>query len=150
MRRVFVFALLLLSGLVQQAWADDLLMVRSRQSFPEAMLTLQQSIIDHDYQVSRVQRVDIGLTAMGYETDKYRVVFMGRLDELQALSSRHPELIPYLPMKIAIFAEEGQTMLVTTNPIVMAAIYPDPELAEVFERWSKDLKAILQDVRDAE
>ena len=45
--------------------ANDLLMVRSQQSFPEAMLTLQTSIKDHGYQIVRVQRIDIGLTGMG-------------------------------------------------------------------------------------
>ncbi len=56
--------------------ASDLLMVRSQQGFPEAMLTLQTSIREHGYAISRVQRIDIGLTGMGYKTDKYRIVFV--------------------------------------------------------------------------
>ena len=54
--------------------AEEILMARSLQPFPETMLALQDSIRDHGYTLSRVQRVDIGLTGMGYKTDKYRIV----------------------------------------------------------------------------
>ena len=60
--------------------ATDLIMARSHEKFPEAMLTLQESIAAHGYTVSRVQRIDIGLTGMGYKTDKYRIVFAGKID----------------------------------------------------------------------
>jgi len=66
-----IISLILLSSAIS-AYGDDLLMVRSQQAFPEAMLTLQTSIIDHGYIVTRVQRVDIGLNSKGYKTDKYR------------------------------------------------------------------------------
>ncbi len=93
----------------QTAFCEDLLMVRSKQAFPEAMLSLQQSLNEHGYTLARVQRVDIGLQAMGYKTDKYRVVFFGKAEEIRHLSDKHPELIPYLPPKISIFAENKQT-----------------------------------------
>ena len=130
--------------------AEELLMVRSSQSFPEAMLTLQQTLTDYDYTVSRVQRVDVGLTAMGYETDKYRVVFFGKLDEIQALSESHPEMIPYLQPKIAIFAEGDQTLLVTSNPGNYKRMFPDSALATQFDRWESDLRAIFEEIRRAE
>jgi len=50
--------------------AEDIVMARSTLAFPEAMLALQESIREHGYTLSRVQRVDIGLTGMGYKTDK--------------------------------------------------------------------------------
>ncbi len=75
-------------------FANDLLMVRTRQGFPEAMLTLQTSIKEHGYAISRVQRIDIGLTGMGYKTDKYRVVFVGKPDEFLTVD-RYTDIIKY-------------------------------------------------------
>ncbi len=141
---------LLLALAWQTAFCEDLLMVRSKQAFPEAMLSLQQSLNEHGYTLARVQRVDIGLQAMGYKTDKYRVVFFGKAEEIRHLSDKHPELIPYLPPKISIFAENKQTVLVTANPSSLKALYPDPELAVQFDRWERDFRAILEDVRLAE
>ena len=132
------------------AAAEDLLMVRSRQAFPEAMITLQNSVRDHGYELSRVQRVDLGLTQFGYQTDKYRVVFFGKKDEIERIVERHPEMIPYLPLKVAIFAEEQETLVVGSNPVRFTQFFPSPDLAVAFQRWESDLRSILDDVRNAE
>jgi len=126
--------------------AEEILMARSLQPFPEAMLALQESIRDHGYTVSRVQRVDIGLTGMGYKTDKYRIVFLGKIDEVREIASKAPRMIPYLPLKISIFAEDGQTILIASNPRLYAAIAGDAVDPAVFERWESDLRSILHDV----
>lgn len=138
---------LLLTGLAGGAAAEDMLMVRSRASFEETMLTLQQAISDQGYVLSRVQRVDIGLTEFGYQTDKYRVVFFGKPDETRKLSANYPELIPYLPLQIAIFAEGDETLLATASPLDLSNAYAKPEFAALFARWEQDLRAILEQVR---
>ena len=81
-----LLSLLLLATVSLPLLAEEMLMARSRQSFPETMLTLQEAIVEQGYTLSRVQRVDIGLTASGFTTDKYRVVFLGKADEVHALS----------------------------------------------------------------
>ena len=74
-------------------------MVRSQLSFPEAMSVLQETIQKHGQVVSRVQRVDIGLTTFGYQTDKYRIVFYGELDDIREVANQYPELMSYLPIE---------------------------------------------------
>lgn len=111
------------------------------------MSTLQAAIAARGYKVAKVQRVDVGLEAKGYKTDRYRVVFFGRPGEVEKLAAEHPELIPYLPLNVAIFAEEGQTLLTTARPTVLKEFFPQPELAPLFERWEKDLGEIFDEVR---
>ncbi|MEJ2060922.1 MAG: DUF302 domain-containing protein [Gammaproteobacteria bacterium] len=147
-RTIWLWGLLVLTA--SSACAEDLLMVRSQLPFPEAMATLQESIDAHGYKVARVQRVDIGLKGQGFKTDKYRVVFFGKPKEIDTLAKEYPKLIPYLPPKIAIFAENGQTILVTSNPALFKRFYPDPKLAAHFDRWARDFRAILDDVRKAQ
>ena len=143
-----LMALALLIGL--PATAQELFMARSTQSFPEAMLTLQQALRDQGYQISRVQRVDIGLTQSGYKTDKYRVVFYGRKEEVASVIDAHPELAAFLPLKIAIFAEAGDTLLVANNPRNFDALFSHPDLAKLTQRWADDLRVVLDKVRIAE
>ncbi len=130
--------------------AEEILMARSLQPFPEAMLALQDSIRDHGYTLSRVQRVDIGLTGMGYKTDKYRIVFLGKIDEVREIAVKAPQMIPYLPLKISIFAEDGQTILITSNPRLYAVIAGDAVDTAIFERWERDLYSIFHDVSMSE
>ena len=143
---LFVF-LLALSVSVD---ASDLIMVRSQQKFPEAMLTLQTSVSEHGYKISRVQRIDIGLTGMGYKTDKYRVVFVGKTDEFQYLINKYPTLAAYMPPKVSIFAEGEYTMLVTANPAIFASMVSDEKDKILFRRWESDIYSVFSDVRNAE
>jgi uncharacterized protein (DUF302 family) len=146
--KALLFASLLLVCSV--AGATDLYMARTRLSFPEAMATLQQTITDRGYTVSRVQRVDIGLTASGFQTDKYRVVFFGKLDEVRDVIQQYPELIPYLPLKIAIFAENDETLLLASSFEHLRPFYKSPELRSRFDHWEADIRRILEDVRNAD
>lgn len=141
---------LLLCLLSLPSTAEDMLMVRSHAAFEESMLMLQEAISKQGYVLSRVQRVDIGLTGSGYKTDKYRVVFFGKPEEVRELSTRYPGLIPYLPLQIAIFAEADETLLVAANPMRLSTAYDDPELDKRFARWEQDLQGILDRVRAGE
>lgn len=146
MKRLILIGLFVCSWLAAPVYAEDLLMHRSKQTFPEAMLALQGSIGEHGYTVSRVQRVDIGLTKSGYKTDKYRIVFFGKLSEVNAIKFAEPELIPYLPLKIAIFAEGQETMLVAANPVQYASFVRNKNIADILRRWENDLRSIFNDV----
>jgi uncharacterized protein (DUF302 family) len=146
---------LLLFALLAFPWpallhADGLVMVRTSLKFPEAMLALQGSISEHGYTVSRVQRVDVGLTGMGYQTDMYRIVFAGKYEEIREICDKVPELVAYMPPKISIFAEGDQTILVTPHPSLYAGIAGDRLDPVMFHRWASDLESILHDVRTAE
>ena len=145
---VIIFAIMLMQ-LPQQVIAEDMIMTRSVLAFPEAMLALQESIAAHGYTVSRVQRIDIGLTGMGYKTDKYRIVFAAKIDEIRELTDKAPQLTPYLPPKIAIFAEGDQTILVTINPKLYADIAGETISPVFFDRWESDLRSIFYDVNIA-
>lgn len=139
-RRLCLMLLLLIAP---AAGADEMLMVRVEKSFPEAMNALQQAIQDHGYRVTRVQRVDIGLTSSGYKTAEYRVVFFGKRDELLTLPDRHPELLAYLPLKFTIFAEGEHTLVATNNPALFGVFFKEAGLARTFRHWEKDVRSIL-------
>lgn len=144
----FIFTLLLCLSAV--ANAQNIYMVRSDASFPESMALLQETIAQHGYQVSKVQRVDIGLIKSGYKTDKYRVVFFGKPEEIKQIVNDYPELVPYIPLKIAIFAEQENTILVASGFRHLRLFYTDPVLQADFDRWEKDIRSILEKLRSTD
>lgn len=155
MARLVVLIALLVSSLSVVAnpftavFASNLIMARSHENFPEAMLTLQSSIKEHGYTVARVQRIDIGLTGMGFKTDKYRVVFVGKKEEIQYLTKKYPELTPYMPPKVSIFAENQDTVVVTVNPAVYKDMIDDEEDRRIFDRWENDVYSVFKDFSEA-
>lgn len=144
---VFKYVLIFASMAAQ---AQDVLIARSALSFPEAMSALQNSIIEHKYTLSRVQRIDVGLQKAGFKIDLYRVVFFGKQKELKWISDESPSLLAYLPLKIAIFAEGNETLAVAINPIHYSDVNNKQVLNELLVRWSKDMQSILKDFRLAE
>ena len=154
LRNILIFLLLIapVSAMATPLAAmlgSDLIMARSHEKFPEAMLTLQTSVKEHGYTVAHVQRIDIGLTGMGYKTDKYRVVFIGKKDEIQYLTKKYPHLTAYLPAKVSIFAEEADTILVTVNPSVYKEMIDDDQDKLIFDRWENDIYSVFDDFSSA-
>ena len=149
--KTFLKSFLLLCFFISpNLYASDLIMARSSLGFPEAMLALQESLKEHGYKVARVQRIDIGLTGLGYKTDKYRVVFVGKTDEISYLVNKYPQLVPYMPPKAAIFAERGDTVLVTANPQIYSQMINDEKDQYIFDRWESDVYSVFDDYRKAE
>ena len=147
MTRVIISFFLL--SFITASQAQELMMARTNQTFPEAMLKLQETIRNTGYTVSRVQRIDIGLTKSGFATDKYRVVFFGTEKEIALISKKYPHLVPYIPWKIAIFAEQQDTLLVTSNPMQFSdEKYPGAD--KYLSKWKKDIEKILNILRESD
>lgn len=142
----FLLSLFLSTSTIQ---AEGLMMTRTKQTFPEAMLKLQYTIKNLGYKISRVQRIDIGLTKSGYTTDKYRIVFFGKKEEIDFISSKYPHLTPYIPWKIAIFAEQQDTLILTADPMQFSN--KNHSGANKFLlAWKKDLEKIMTIFRSSE
>jgi uncharacterized protein (DUF302 family) len=150
MRPVVIFLMLVFVMPVSYASEQDVLMIRSSLTYPEAMTVLQNAIIDHKYTLSRVQRIDVGLEKAGYKTDRYRIVFFGKQDEIKSITDKYPEMAAFLPLKFVLFAEENDTMLVALNPLHFNQVVTDGSLKSLFKSWAVDIKAIMNEVMVAE
>ena len=139
--------IVLIPAFTLPATAEQLLIIRAPQSYPEAMSTLQTAISARGYKITRVQNIDAGITKTGHIIDYYKVVFYGKPDEVARIAREHPELIPYLPLNIVIFAEDTNTVVATNRPDVLADFFPDPALKPMFMAWEKDLIEIFDEVR---
>ena len=143
-----LFTLLLMLWLPAHAIiTGELIMIRSDKQFPAAMQSLKDSIKQQGYTLSHIQQVDSGLALSGYFSDKYRIVFFGKTQQIKTLTKTHPELIPYLPLKIVIFAEAIETLLITSDPSTFIDLYPDPELRKMFKQWHEDIVNIMKNVQ---
>jgi len=134
--------------LVMPATADDLLMVRMDKQFPEAMALLQSAISSRGYTITRLQQVNENLERREYKSDMYRVVYFGKHEEVRQVTAAHPELIPFLPLSITIFAEGEQAILVSSHPQTLQRFFPAGDLKPVFDRWEKDITEIMDELRE--
>jgi uncharacterized protein (DUF302 family) len=151
-----LFIIVLCSPFLLHAESQKLIMGRSVEAFPETMAALQEEIKNAGYIISMIQRVDIGLTGMGFQTDKYRVVFFAKPEQIKILPKKCPQLTPYLPLAIAIFAEQNDTILTAMSPDFIAPAYTncisDPmiNLSLIFQQWQSDIETIINHISQLE
>ncbi len=151
MRALFhkAFWLLSLVALSAAVHADNMLMSRIPMRAEIVLEYVKTSIEEHGYAVAHVQLCDGGMADFGYTSDTYRVVFFGKVEETRMISARYPELVSYLPLKIAVIAEKDETLLTVLNPEALEPFFADQEIQVQLGRWASDLNSIFDDVRRA-
>ena len=115
-----LLAMLVLSGASAAVSADNMIMGRAALRAEIVLEYVKSSIEEHGYSIAHVQLCDGGMKDFGYTSDVYRVVFFGKIDEVRRISESHPELVSYLPLKIAVIAEKDETLLSVLNPEALA------------------------------
>lgn len=141
--------LVLVLSVPSLAKAEDMLMARVAMPAEVVFAYLETSIEEHGYAIAHIQLCDGGMSDFGFESDFYRVVFFGKIEEARMISEHYPELSSYIPLKIAVIAERDETLMSVLNPQVLARFYSDQRLQIQFGRWENDLQSIFQDVHDA-
>ena len=74
---------------------------------------------------------------------------IGKFDEMRHITNAHPEIIPYVPLKIAVMQEKDTVVLVSINPETLSLLFPDKDLQDQFGRWESDLRAIFEEVGES-
>jgi len=146
---ICLIALVLILAFTPGSNADELLMARVLRPFPETMNALQDAIRSRGYVVSRVQRVDVGLSSSGYQTAEYRIVFFAKPNEIRSLTREFLELIAYLPLNIVIFAEGDDTILLAANPLQLEQFLEKPGLHDTLAVWERDVTSIFDELSKA-
>ena len=143
------FVMLLCSlAIGANAGSGTLLMTRSAERAEVSMAVLQEALKSYGYTIAHVQKCDGGMEEFDYKTDYYRVVFFGKIGEVRPIIDKHPEMAAYLPLKITVFAENMESVLVALDPLQLDTFFNDPGLSIQFARWHNDLRAILDEVRN--
>lgn len=86
-----------------------------------------------------MQACEGGVEKFGYKSDFYRVVFFGKLEKVRRITEKYPDMIPFVPLKIAIFAENDEIVLVSLDPMTLSAHAIRPELQVQLQRWRGDM-----------
>lgn len=126
--------------------AENLIMLRVNLSFDETMIAIKDKLEEYGYRIAHIQKCDTGLGDSGYKTDLYKSVFFGKLGEVRELSALYPQIIPFLPMKMAVIKEDDSVVLSILNPSTLSEFYSEPALHVQFQRWESDIRAIFAEL----
>ncbi len=144
--RILILHIVLLSGLLFAEY-EELLIERVNAKFSYAWSALDKTIIAYHYKPSYLQRCDFALNERHYKSDKYRILFFGKYDEMKKMSKKYPEIVPFFPLRITVMEEGVHTLMITTPPITLLPLVQTNEDRMIIFRWQEDIKSILKQVK---
>jgi uncharacterized protein (DUF302 family) len=128
---------------------DHIIKTKTPSAFEDTVDLLEVMLEKKGYNVAHEQHCDGGLRKMGYERGSYSVLFFGKLEQIRELSSKHDALIPFLPLKVAVYEDGDGTQISFLNPHFMKVIVEDdPQLDKYINQWEKDFLSIVEDTKD--
>lgn len=145
--RILTLCLFLITSGVS-ADHNELWLERVNAKFDYTWLALNKTIRAHNYKSAYLQRCDFALNERQYKSDKYRVLFFGKYNEIKSLSKSYPEIVPFLPLKFTVMEEGKHTLLIATQPITLLPLVDNNKDRLTILRWQEDVKNIMRQVRD--
>jgi uncharacterized protein (DUF302 family) len=108
-------------------------------------VSLMQPVIEAEgLSFIRIQHVDKGLSAKGFDRPPYKLVFFGDRKVFQRARELDPRITPYLPFKITIYqGPNGNTHLSVMDPSVVGRMF-NPRVQPLFREWSRTFQRILE------
>jgi uncharacterized protein (DUF302 family) len=147
--KLFKFAMIWLLLASSSVHAENMIMLRTSLNFDEGMIMIKDKLEEYGYKIAHIQKCDGGLGDAGYKTGLYKSVFFGKFDEMRYLTAKYPQIIPYVPLKIAIMEELDTLVLVSLNPSTLKEFFEEPELRTLFGRWESDVRAIFEEISNS-
>lgn len=144
--RILILQMLLLAGSVF-AGHDDLLIERVNAKFSYAWSALDKTIRAYHYKPAYLQRCDFALNERHYKSDKYRILFFGKYDEMKKMSKKYPEIVPFFPLRMTVMEEGTHTLVIATSPMTLLSLVKTNEERMTIFRWQEDMKSILKQVK---
>lgn len=119
--------------------------VTKQVDYETAVNDISLAINNHGYTPVKIQPVDEGLRAKGYETTEYKLIFFG--DKLQSdkILAATPEAAVMLPLRIILY-REGDVVIASAPSMEMwKGVFEGATLDLLINQWQKDVMAILKE-----
>jgi uncharacterized protein (DUF302 family) len=110
-----------------------------------ALDDLSLALIDHGYELVKVQPIDQALVKRGYPDPGVRIVFIGKASGMEQAMKTDPRILSMLPLRLTLIVTKTGVMVSSDDLDMWKEMFPDPETARLIETWQRDLTLILGD-----
>ena len=112
-------------------------------SMQSALDDLSLALIDHGYQLVKVQPIDNALVKRGYADPGIRIAFVGKEEQIQQALAADPALLNLLPLRLTM-EKEADGIRISSDDLAQWRERM-PSAGPVLQKWEDELAAILSD-----
>jgi len=113
-----------------------------------ALDDLSLALIDHGYELVKVQPIDHALVKRGYSDPGIRLAFVGKEEQVRQALATDPALLSLLPLRLTLEQENGRIRISSDDLAQWRERMPSSGV--VLQEWEDELAAILSDYRSRE
>lgn len=113
-----------------------------------ALDDLSLALIDHGYELVKVQPIDHALVKRGYTDPGIRLAFVGKEEQVQQALATDPALLSLLPLRLTL-EKEADAIRISSDDLAQWRERM-PSSGPVLQKWEDELAAILSDYRGIE
>ena len=126
--------------------ADPLFLRATKQiAFQSALDDLALAINNHGYTPTKIQPVDQGLRAKGYEATDYKLIFFGDKEQVDQVLAVNPDAAMLLPLKIILYREGDVVIAIAPSMDMWKGVFGGKALDLMIDKWQKDVRSILRE-----
>lgn len=126
--------------------ADPMFLRATKQiAYQTALDDLSLAINNHGYTPTKIQPVDQGLRAKGYEASDYKLIFFGDKEQVDQVLAVNPEAVMLLPLKIILYRDGDVVIAIAPNMEMWKGVFGSEALNLMINQWQKDVLSILQE-----
>jgi uncharacterized protein (DUF302 family) len=126
-------------------------MEKAQFGFSYTWLNLQKYTKKQGYTIGFKQRCDIGLKRAHYNSNKYRILFFGKYQEIKDITKRNPKITPHLPLSITSiesYEDKNITILVSASPKEWLSLVKSKKDKAIVNRWYLDILQIIKNTQN--
>lgn len=124
------------------------LTARTTLDFDQTMAEIKLGLVEQGYKIAHIQKCDGALERLDYDSDFYRVILFGEIEQVRSITNEYPELANLFPMRITVFAAGSETVISAVNPLDLFKIVDNERLAPLFTQWQQDITQLFDRVRE--
>jgi uncharacterized protein (DUF302 family) len=112
-------------------------------SMQSALDDLSLALIDHGYELVKVQPIDNALVKRGYADPGIRIAFVGKEAQIRQALASDPALLNLLPLRLTM-EKEADGIRISSDDLAQWRERM-PSAGPVLQKWEDELAAILSD-----
>jgi uncharacterized protein (DUF302 family) len=117
-------------------------------SMQSALDDLSLALIDHGYQLVKVQPIDHALVKRGYADPGIRIAFVGKEEQIRQALATDPALLNLLPLRLTM-EKDADGIRISSDDLAQWRERM-PSAGPVLQKWEDELVAILSDYNGPE
>lgn len=121
--------------------------VTTQKPFDEAVQAVEDATARQGFRVLHVHDVAATLHEKGFAHDPLKIVEVCNARYASRVLAEDVEISAFLPCKVTVYAQDGETHLSALLPTVMGAFFPGPAVAEVAAEVETVVRAIVDEAR---